>query len=996
MSGYRFERGGRIERNKPLSFSFDGKSYSGFAGDTLASALLANGVDIVGRSFKYHRPRGIIAAGLEEANAIVQLGEGAATIPDLKATAIELYDGLSVRAVNAWPSASFDVMSFNSLLMRFMPAGFYYKTFKWPHWRLFEPAIRKAAGLGHAPALPDPDIYDKRYAECDMLVIGGGPAGLMAALVAIRSGARVMLVETDHEWGGYFRSRPVAIGGVDGLRWTQGVLEELNSAQNATLLTRTMAFGYYDHNLVGLVERLTDHLPPEKRTGPRQRLWKVRAGHVILATGAIERPLVFPDNDRPGVMLANAGETYVHRYGVAPGRRVFIATNNDTAYKCAATLQKAGVNVVGIADARVPSAELTCLSLAAGPAVFIGAGITHVCGSRGVREVEIHDIDDQGRAVPSTRRVIECDAVLTSGGWSPAVHLFSQSGGKVRFDEKLHAFIPFYSVQNESSIGAAAGVFDLTEALRGAGLAGCMAAQAAGFAAPKIDIPETEGISLGVVRPLWRVDVSTLGRRNAKAWLDFQNDVTDGDVKLAIRENYHSVEHVKRYTTLGMASDQGKTSNVNAIGVMSETIGKPPQEIGTTTFRPPYDPVTIGAIAGRRVGDNLKPRRYAAADERHLALGAVFEDYGGWSRPSCYLRAGEDETRAVMREAAAVRRGVGLFDASPLGKIEVFGPDAGEFLNRIYVNNMKTLKPSRCRYGLMLNENGVVIDDGVCACLKENHFLVGTTSDHAGMIAETLQEWLQCEWTDLDVITEDVTTFWAVMNVNGPRARNVLEKLETDINLSADAFPHMTVREGMIEGVPCRIERVSYSGELSFEVAVPWSYGASFWDALMEAGREFAIMPFGVEALMTLRTEKGFLHVGADTDGTTLPQDVGFGTTVQKKQRDFIGKRSLMRPEGRRSDRRQLIGLEVLDGRTPLPVGGHVLGVNDKAPCATQGWVSSSAYSPNLDKPVALGLVERGTERMGEEVAIWDMAVRRRARIVNRCFFDSQGARLHG
>lgn len=994
MSGFRLPAGGHINRSKPLSFSFEGKSYQGFEGDTLASALIANGISVIGRSFKYHRPRGLLAAGFDEPNAIVQIGEGAHTIPNLKATGVELYNGLKASPVNVWPRLSFDLMAVNSLFARFIPAGFYYKTFMWPDWRLFEPTIRKAAGLGRSPDTPDPDIYDKRYAECDVLVVGGGPTGLMAALTAARAGARVMLVEQDARWGGSLLAHGAEISDGCGVEWAADVIGELNNIARARLLNRTMAFGYYDHNLVGLVERMTDHLHEDQRCRPRQRFWQVRAGKVILATGAIERPLVFPNNDRPGVMLAGAGAAYAHRFAAAPGKRVVIVTNNDSVYECALSLKAKGVEIVAIADARAAPVG-ACFDKvdAAGLAVLAGTTITDVYGANGVREAELHKIDDDGKAVFNRNVKLECDAVLTSGGWSPAVHLFSQAGGKLQFDEGLQAFVPAACTQNVVCVGAAAGEFSLAVGLQSAASEGVKAAEAAGRTGSKVTIPDTHDKKFGDIRPMWQVDVSALGKRGKKAWLDFQNDVTVSDVELAIRENFQSVEHVKRYTTLGMASDQGKTSNVNGIGVMEGALGKAIARVGTTKFRPPYDPVTIGAFAGRRIGENLAPLRPLAAEENQIKAGAKFEDYG-WRRAAYYTTTGESEKQAVRREVLAVRESVGLFDASPLGKIEVYGPDAAEFLTRIYINNMKTLKPGRCRYGLMLDEHGIVFDDGVLACLGEDHFLVGTTSGHAAAIASALQEWLQCEWTDLNVVTEDVTSAWAVMNVNGPHARAVMQSLNTDISFSKDAFPHMQYRAGKLEGVPCRVQRVSFSGELSYEVSVPWGYGASLWDTLIKAGKSYNITPFGIEALMVLRTEKGFLHVGSDTDGATMPQDLGFGPMIGKKTSDFVGRRSTMRPDALRENRRKLVGLEVIGEGGPLPVGAHVLSIEASPPAATQGWVTSSVYSPTLERPVAMGLIERGIERMGEEVQIWDLGVSRRAKIVKPGGYDPQGERL--
>jgi sarcosine oxidase subunit alpha len=954
MSGFRLNSGGLIDRSRALRFRWGGQPYEGHPGDTLASALLANGVDIVGRSFKYHRPRGLLGAGLEEPNAIVQLGEGAVTVPNRKATEVELFEGLSASAVNAWPSPDLDLMAVNGLVKRFIPAAFYYKTFTWPHWRWFEPAIRRAAGLGRAPDVADPDRYDQRHAYVDLLVVGGGLAGLTAALEAGRAGRQVCLVEGDALLGG-------AIFGPDAGRQraeAEQLVAALAALPNVTCRTRTLAVGYHDHNLVSLVERLTDHLPEDTRHGPRQRLWKLRATEVLLATGAIERPLVFDGNDLPGVMLASAAGLYLERQAVAPGRRVVLAANNDRAWGAALALAQAGVAVEAILDAR-DAVEPALIDAAQGAGIVVETGTTvmQALGRRAVAGVRTTRLDAAGHATGEGRR-IACDCLLVSGGFSPVVHLHSQAGGSLGWDDRLQAFVPANQPQACRSVGAAAGDIDLS------------------------------------IRPLWQV-----AREGAppspSAWVDFQNDVTAGDVAIAHREAFRSVEHLKRYTTLGMASDQGKTSNVNGLAIMGALLGKAPAEVGTTRFRPPYDPSTMGAYAGHRRGDLMRPAARLPAHAVHQEMGALFEDYGHWVRPAFYPRAGEDEAAAVAREAATVRHAAGLFDASPLGKIEVKGPDAATLLDRIYVGTMSTLKPGRCRYGLMLNEHGILFDDGVVARIAEDHFLVGTTSGHASAVQALFQEWLQCEWTDLGVATENVTQGWAVMNVAGPHARTVLQSLETDIDLSADAFPHLSHREGTVEGVRCRIQRVSFSGELSFEVAVPTRYAAALHARLMDAGAPHGITPFGVEALMVLRTEKGFLHIGSDTDGMTLPQDIGFGGPVTSKAVDFVGRRSCLRPDAQRSDRRQFVGLESLDGRL-LPVGGHVLKPGEAAPAMSQGWVTSSVHAPALGRPHALAMIEAGRDRMGEEVQIWDLGTSHRARIVGPCAFDPDGARMNG
>lgn len=955
----RINDGGRIDRSKPLSFRFDGLQYTGYAGDTLASALLANNVSVVARSFKYHRPRGLFGAGFEEPNVLVQLETGARTEPNLKATQVELYDGLDARAVNCWPSARFDVWSVFRFFKKFMPSGFYYKTFIWPSWHVFEWVIRAAAGLGLSPTGPDPDRYDKRHDRVDVLVIGGGEQGIDAAIKAAEEGKQVLLLDDKTEIGGALLYEPV---GVEGRRNSTHLAQRLKRASelpNLRMIPRCTAFGYYDHDHVCAVQVLGD-------AGLRQRLWHIRAGEVALATGAIERPIVFPNNDRPGVMLASAARQYLHRYGVKPGSRVVFATNNDSVYALALELKNAGVQIAAVLDSR------DCVD---GPAVteVRGNGIrietscapTNTFGKPALTSVEFHRIDAASVAQPGTGQKIDCDCLLVAGGWNPTVHLFSQSGGSLRFDEKLQSFVPVKSVQSDRSVGAAAG--------------------------------DLGGINQ---QALWSVNVEKLGRTQAYSWVDYASDVTEGDLRLAVRENFGAVEHLKRYTTTGMMADQGKTSNVNAIGILSGLAGRAPGEVGTTKFRPPFNPVTFGAIAGTTVGPLYNSLRKLPTDSILHEAGALLEDYGGWSRPVCMPRKGEQEHDAVVREVHAVRSGVGLIDYSPLGKILVHGSDAATLLQRIYVNNMKTLKPGNCRYGLMLGEDGIVFDDGVLTRWDELTFQVGTTSGHAERITDWLEEWLQCEWTDLDVVVEPVTTQWSVIMVAGPNARTLLERLNIEgIDLSAASFPHMTARQGHIGSVPVRIMRVSFTGELSFEVSVPWSYGAGLWRQLVSLGGDLGVTPFGIEALMAMRIEKGYLHVGTETDGSTMPQDLGFAEIIAKKTDDFAGRRSTMTPEGLRADRMQMVGLAPVDGKTVLPVGGHVVSKDfNKPPVQSQGWVTSSVMSPTLNRPVALGMVSRGRARMGETVRIFDAhaGVTIAATIVEQVAYDPKGERLHG
>lgn len=971
MSGIRVSGGTAIDRSRTIRFRWAGKPYSGFAGDTLASALLANGVTLFGRSFKYHRPRGLLAAGLDEPNAIVQLERGAATIPNLKAPYVELYEGLDARPVNAWPSLDFDLLAVNGLFKRFIPAAFYYKTFMWPNWLLFEPAIRRAAGLGRAPDQRDPDVYSQTTAHCDVLVIGGGIAGLAAALAAGREGKRVMLATGGAHWGGRLAGSDTQVEGMPATEWIAATLAELDALPNVTRHDRMLATGHYDHGMVALCERVADHVPLTDRAGPRQRLWRVRAGRVVLATGAFERPLVFANNDLPGVMLAGAAVSYLRRYGVLVGRQIVVATNNDSAWQDAFALADAGANVTIVEARRTAPDTLAATARQRGIPVHIGAAPERAIGGKQVRAVQIAALDGEDRLSGRAHR-IACSALLMSGGWSPAVHLHSQAGGNLRLDADLQSFLPL-ELPGNPSIGGAAGIFSIEATL----------ASARGA---------TERPVNGPVRPIW--SLSRTAEPSAYAWVDFQNDVTAGDVALAARENFRSVEHLKRYTTLGMASDQGKTSNVNGIGILSQLLNKPIEAIGTTRFRPPYDPTTFGVFAGHRVGDGLVPRRRLAVEPRHLAAGAKLEEYGGWMRPVAYPQAGESEAQAIAREVTAVRTGVGLFEASPLGKIEVKGPDAAVFLDRIYVNTVSTLKPGRCRYGLMLDENGTIFDDGIVTRLADDHFLVGTTSGHAAAIAEILEEWLQCEWLDLRVLTQDVTTCWAVVNIAGPKSREVLAALDGTIDFAAAAFPHMQHREGTLAGMPARVARVSFSGELSYEIAVPWRDADQLWERLATAGAAYGITPFGLEALMTMRIEKGFLHVGSETDGATQPQDVGFGGILANKKSDFIGRRSTRRPDSLRSDRRQLVGIEV-EGPVPLEIGAHVVGIGGEGEIGSDGWITSSAWSPTLEAPVALAMINRGASRIGETVRIFDLGKWRQARVVAPCRLDPEGARLN-
>ena len=982
----RLAQGGRIDRARPISFTFDGRPLQGHTGDTLASALLANDVVVVARSFKYHRPRGLMAAGVEEPNALVQIGVGAAVEPNARATQVELHDGLVATSQNCWPSLGFDLRAATDLLHAFIPAGFYYKTFVWPRWSLYEGAIRRSAGLGVAPGARDPDAYTSQFAHCDLLVVGGGPCGLCAAEAAATSGARVMLVDDQPELGGSLLWRTVEEPPTSAELSTRRTA--LATYPNVRLLTRTTAVGYYDHNLVVLHERLTDHLGPAAPAGaPRQRVWQVRARRVILATGAIERPLVFPDNDRPGIMLADSILHYLRRYAVLPGREAVLFTNNDCAYATAFALAAAGLKLAGVIDTRptVPESlrsELQRLDIS----VFEDSAVVATQGRqrlKGIRVARLHGRGDH---------VLACDLLAISGGWAPTVHLFSQSGGKLRFDSEQSCFRPAQAVQSVRCVGAANGVFDPACALADAEQAGRTAAMAGEGAWPGVADVLLTSATLMAIQPCWRVP-SDLAR--GRQWVDFQNDVTVDDVALAARENFVSVEHMKRYTTVGMATDQGKTSNVNALAILAAETGREVATVGTTTFRPPFVPVTLGAIAGRHIGALYRARRSLPAHSRHVAAGATFAEFGGWQRPEAYPRGSEDFEAAAQREVLAVRRGVGLFDGSPLGKIEVAGPDAERLLDHVFVTRIEDMGVGRMRYGVMATEHGIILDDGVVTRLAPDCFWLGASSAHASQIALALEEWLQCEWTRWQVTVTDATRQWAVLALAGPDARAVLSAAGTDIDLATAMFPHMSVREGTVAGLPARVARVSFSGELQYEINVSAGHAVTLWDRLLAAGAGKKIQPIGMEAWLRLRLEKGYLVIGIDTDGTTIPDDVG-PAAWRKKAANFIGRRSLMRPHAVRPGRQQLVGLVGTDPAQRLPVGAHILGSAAAVPpCATVGRITSSTLSVSLGKSLALALLANGRARIGEAVAAYFDGRRYMANVVPLPFYDPQGARLN-
>jgi sarcosine oxidase subunit alpha len=979
--GYRLPQGGHIDRGQSFSFRWNDRTLSAFAGDTVASALLANDVRIVGRSMKFHRPRGLLSAGVEEPNALVTLGHGAECEPTARATMIPVRNGLRVRAQHAWPGVRLDLGRMLDFTAPLWPAGFYNKTFTWPSWHFYEPWIRRLAGPVAAPRQPDPARYDAVNAHCDLLVVGGGPAGLLAAQIAARAGLTVLLAEQDFECGASLLGSAVTINDAPPVVWLASVIGELAASRNVTLLNGTTAFGLYDHGMAGLAQRLDLH-GPERAVS--QRYWRVHARQILLATGAIEQPLVFELNDLPGIMLAGAVRQYANRYGVAAGRRIVFATNNDSAYLAALDLAVAGVAVPHVVDSRIaPPAVLAEALREHGAEVNAGAVVLRGRGRRSLHGVVISTHGGEPREIP-------CDTLGMSGGWAPAIHLYSQARGALVFDQQRRCYLPRDPRPPLACAGALAGCATLAQTLSDASRAAYAAIARAGEpqdALVREIVVEEPPISATVgARRL------PAPGRSSRQWLDFQHDVTVADVGIALAEGFDHIELVKRYTTAGMAVDQGKTSNLNTLLTFADLTCRNPGDVGTTTYRPPYTPVALGAIAGRQTGERYAPRRLMPAHDAHVAQGAHWWEAGGWMRPACYPRDGEPLAQAVRREAQAVRTSAGIFDASALGKIEVTGSDAARFLDRFYINNVRTLEPGRLRYGLMLNEAGVIIDDGTIARLGPDRFVITTTSGGSSRVAAWLEEWRQCEWPALNVFVVPVTTQWAAIALSGPRARDVLSRFGTDIAIDAESMPHMSVREGRLAGVETRLYRVSFSGELGYEIHVPARYGVALWQTLMSAGAETGIVPYGIETLLLLRLEKGFLHVGVDTDGTSTPADVGWGEVAARKAADYIGKRSLGRIDNQRAGRPQLVGLATAEATVLLP-GAHL-----RFPGTTEGsdgWVTSAAVSPNLGRPIALALLRGGRARLGEAVTVHDLDRQAPATVVPTCFYDPEGRRLH-
>ena len=994
--------GNLVDRTRSLDFTFNGKRMKGFVGDTLASALLANDQVLVGRSFKYHRPRGIVASGPEEPNALMCIGSGPRLEPNQRATVTELHDGLVATSQNHWPTLERDVGAVADLASRMLPAGFYYKTFIQPRaaWKhLFEPVIRQAAGLGRAPTERDIDAYEHFHAHVDILVVGGGIAGLLAAATAARSGASVLLAEQSSCWGGRSRVDVEQVDGRPTSDWVQAMVEGFAEMPNIHARRRMTVAGLYDHGYVLALERASDHDPAAG--GIRHRLWRIRADRIILATGAIERPICFAGNDVPGVMLASAVRDYVADFAVSPGDRTVVVTNHDDAYRTALTLAQNGLNVPAVLDTRpVSDGQLVGRVRELGIRVLCGQAIASVAGRQRVRAVTTCSQAGEGSGLET----IECEAVAMSGGWSPAVHLWSHCGGKLAWNEESLQFVPLADrspvrADGQPQIfaaGAAAGILQadgiaasveeaIGQALDGLG-------RKAEPAKVGISVPEEQAIAA-----VWLAPQGMNMARRSKAFVDFQNDVKASDIELAAREGYRSVEHAKRYTTLGMATDQGKLSNINGLAILSAALNASIPDVGTTTFRPPYTPVALGAIAGESRRSLFKPERKTPIDSWHAENGAHWEPVADWRRPYCYRRGPEGISDAVNRESLRVRRSIGILDASTLGKILVAGEDAGKFLDMIYTNIISNLPVGRCRYGLMCNDNGFLMDDGVVARLSENEFLCHTTTGGADHVHAWMERWLQTEWWNWKVFTANLTDQFAQINIAGPSAGRLISKIGGS-DLVPDALPFMHWKESELAGCRVRVFRISFSGELSYEIAVEASRGLDLWKALMEAGAEFEIEPYGTEALHVLRAEKGYIMIGEESDGTVTPQDLNLHWAISKKKTDFLGKRAQQRSFLQDPLRWRLVGLETIDAKTPLPIGIHAVddGHNRHGHRRMFGRVTSSYFSPILDRAIALGLIECGPDRMGEIIEFAGVGDRMSARIVDPVFYDREGAKRDG
>ncbi len=988
-----------IDETTRVSFKFDGKTYYGFKGDTLASALIANGIHLVARSFKYHRPRGIMTAGSEEPNAIVQInGNTAYTEPNVRATEIEIYDGLEASSQNCWPNVNFDIGGINNILSPLLPAGFYYKTFMWPasFWEKYEYFIRKSAGLGKSPTKPDPDLYEHKYIHCDVLVIGGGISGIMAAKTAAENNYKTLLLDEKPHLGGttiYQSSEFNKINNQYSSKWLENEISKLKNIKNLEIKTRTSVAAYHGYNFLLARENLTDHLPLNKKKDKiRQRLLKIRAKKVIAATGSIERPLIFNNNDRPGIILSSAIKKYSDYYGVVCGKENILFTNNDSAYETAVSLFNKGIKINAIIDIREKvNSEITNHAEKIGIKIYNSYTIVDTSGYRRIKEVSIMKLSKDGQSVTGSKIKIKCNCLGISGGWTPAVHLFTQSGGKLKFDNEDNVFIPSKYPSDQISIGSCNGEFDLNTIIKNfnQNIKNFLGIDKTSFEDLKIN--STKEI---LKRNIWLLP-SDKAIGKCKPFVDFQNDATAKDIKLALREGFRSIEHVKRYTTTGMGTDQGKLGNMHALGIISDTSGVKMSDLGTTTFRPPYTPLTFGTIVGRNVGEFFDIFRKTPMHDWHVDNNAEFENVGQWKRAWYYPKKGESMFDAVQRESKAARDGAGILDASTLGKIDIQGSDASEFLNRVYTNAWSKLAIGKCRYGLMLNEDGMVYDDGVTTRLDENHYIMTTTTGGAATVLGKLEDYLQTEWPELDVYLTSVTDHFATISVCGPNSKKIVKKVIPDLDLSDEEFPHMSFKNAKIDNIKCRVMRISFTGEQSYEINIQANFGKSVWEKCMEAGKEFNITPYGTETMHLLRAEKGFIIVGQDTDATLTPIDLQMDWIVSKKKYDFIGKRSLYRSDTIREDRKQLVGIVTEDPKEVLEEGAQIVADVSKKPVEMLGHITSSYFSPNLNKSIALGVVKGGKNMLGKKLFIPMKNKIINVQVADPVFLDKENKRLN-
>jgi sarcosine oxidase subunit alpha len=964
---FRLDKIGLINRNKKISFRFNGKKFFGYEGDTLASALIANGVHLIGRSFKYHRPRGFFGAGVDEPYAIVQLYRNNETEPNVRATEQELFEGLEAKSVNCWPSVNFDIGAINNFLNKFFPAGFYYKTFMWPKsfwYKVYEPFIRKAAGFGVASTKHDNERYDHKYEYCDLLITGSGPSGLASAYAAAKNGAKVILAEDKSRFGGSLLTSEVNIGNQNGKDWADNIITELKGMPNVIVKNRAQVFGYYDHNMLVMSERISDHLPKSKKYSPKQRLWYIRAKEVIISSGSIERPIVFGNNDTPGVVLASAAKEYLKVYGALVGKKPLIFTNNDSAYETAIEFKKNGIWPIVLDTRSNPDSEIISEAKNMGIKIKLSHVVVAAKGYKKVKSAEIAKISQDKKDLGKLE-TIDCDCICVSGFWTPTIHLTSQSGNKTKFNEEIDAFIPGQSKQNETTVGAANGIFSLEQTLKTSFEAGHKISKKITNKDNKVLVPQVSEKKFTQHDKFWCVPLPK--EKSYKRFLDFQNDVAVTDVELALREGYRSIEHVKRYTTLGMATDQGKTSNLNGLQLVSSIENKIVPSVGHTTFRPPFTPVSIGAIVGREIGKNSKPTRKSPMHSWHEKHSAVFVDAGIWLRPRYYKQGNEGLFEASKREAENVRKNVGVCDVTTLGKIDIKGPDAAEFLNRVYTNAWLKLPVGKARYGVMLREDGMVMDDGTTTRISENHYHMTTTTAQAANVLSHLEYYLQLVWPELNVNVVSTTEQWAGAAIAGPKSRNLLQKLFPDKDVSNEGLPFMGYTESNLFGVPARIFRISFSGELAYEVNVESDNGNFMWEKIIELGKEFAIQPYGTEALSTLRIEMG--HVaGSELDGRTIPYDNGLDGLISKKK-DFIGKRSLDRKAFTAKDRQRVVGVVPIDKKTSIPEGSHLVqDANAKLPNPKLGHVSASCWSVEHNNPFSLAILKDGKNMIGKKL----------------------------